>query len=535
MRTYINPDAILDGSITKEKLATDIALGGKQLERVNYATLVDLRNNSLLSPGTWYRIIDYIPVSNDDVTSNASDTNTFDIIVLALSENELCEDCYAAHHDGDNMFVNDNLAAWQLKYTVDSNKYNWAPASNTIEIDSTYDSCAKDFTFTYDGEYNDNDCIYYKWTPNDNHFEYEVIGEDEYGTQVAHIGDRYILTDSVAPEYGQFVSLLTLTYAQAESIITPEYSKVKKHNIGGCGVVYRLQDDRGNDMPWDFYHIHDYYAYVQYPHLSEGNKVLVDTPCFSLEDFGVNLGKYTKNNTIINSKYVFMNHAHDNMIINSSWVHMLERPDYNSYFSIHESSGEYPTFDSNVVKYSTSVDIVPPVSVNYTYDFIPETQEYVSYVSHGEFVSAKNNVIDSSEMITICGSNNVINPGCYNVNFDSNVSKYIDDVYTPYFVSFDNCVVRHGTRDTYITTPNNLPEPNELPDNIRNDFSYRNLDIYCKYGIGGNAQNIYDETSENNSVYITPPTNTIDNNIPYIFSVDSENKGKWFNLADLIM
>ena len=93
---------------------------------ITYLELRELKKNSQLNPGRYYRITDYVTSTTQNNTRSAE--HPFDIVVLALNENTLSEDAYAIRREGDTYFSNCNLAAWQLRYNFDNDttKYKWA-------------------------------------------------------------------------------------------------------------------------------------------------------------------------------------------------------------------------------------------------------------------------------------------------------------------------------------------------------------------------------------------------------------------------
>ena len=95
---------------------------------ITYSELVRLRNESKLSPGTFYRITDYECTTTQADTRSAN--HPFDIIVQALDKSTLSENAQAIARDGDTYFANAKLEAWQLKYTIDNDaaRFSWAKA-----------------------------------------------------------------------------------------------------------------------------------------------------------------------------------------------------------------------------------------------------------------------------------------------------------------------------------------------------------------------------------------------------------------------
>lgn len=97
--------------------------GGPMAEDIIYADLVRLCRDGNLKPGTWYRLVDYVTETLQTNTRSAG--NMFDILVLALDEHTLCEECRAIARKGDGYFADADLAAWKVYYTTDNNRRNW--------------------------------------------------------------------------------------------------------------------------------------------------------------------------------------------------------------------------------------------------------------------------------------------------------------------------------------------------------------------------------------------------------------------------
>jgi len=113
--------------------------GSAKLTETTYSDLKDLRDNGNLVPGMYYRITDYVTKINGTIRSNGmylhyakSAEHPYDIIVCADSSSTLNENAWAIQHQGDTYFNYANLAAWELKYTLDNDasKYAWADTAN---------------------------------------------------------------------------------------------------------------------------------------------------------------------------------------------------------------------------------------------------------------------------------------------------------------------------------------------------------------------------------------------------------------------
>ena len=99
---------------------------------ITYAELVNLRNGGGLFPGYYYRITDYETTTTQANTRAAG--HLFDVVVLALSQNELSERAWAVHseRDVDGYFASSNLSAWEIWYALDNDsvRFAWADTNN---------------------------------------------------------------------------------------------------------------------------------------------------------------------------------------------------------------------------------------------------------------------------------------------------------------------------------------------------------------------------------------------------------------------
>lgn len=126
------------------------ATGGTPQTSITYSELKALRDNSELIPGMLYRITDYQCTTTQENTRAMN--NQFDIIVQALDVNKLSENASAIQHEGDEYFADVNLAAWELKYSLDNNanRFWWADEEKGKGIiyymkDENNNECPYDF------------------------------------------------------------------------------------------------------------------------------------------------------------------------------------------------------------------------------------------------------------------------------------------------------------------------------------------------------------------------------------------------------
>ena len=117
---------------------TDTWINGinEKLENIISTTIIEItwselkakRDAGELTLGQLYRITDYQCTTTESYTRSAG--HQFDIIVLALTNNTLSEQAWAALHSGDTYFANNNLSAWKLWYCLDNDNTRFAWADN---------------------------------------------------------------------------------------------------------------------------------------------------------------------------------------------------------------------------------------------------------------------------------------------------------------------------------------------------------------------------------------------------------------------
>ena len=81
-------------------------------------------------------MIDYDTYTSQKGTSSAM--HPFDLILTALDNKTLSEECSAIHsaRDTEGYFANMDLSAWELKYTIDNDtsRFSWAVAPSKIIV-----------------------------------------------------------------------------------------------------------------------------------------------------------------------------------------------------------------------------------------------------------------------------------------------------------------------------------------------------------------------------------------------------------------
>lgn len=100
------------------------------MQQVTYSELVELRDNGELVSGKYYRITDYVATANSE--SSYTPTNIpLDIIIMALTEDTLCEEGYAVKRSGytyDSEINNELKTTIKIYYSLDN--FGWADTEN---------------------------------------------------------------------------------------------------------------------------------------------------------------------------------------------------------------------------------------------------------------------------------------------------------------------------------------------------------------------------------------------------------------------
>jgi len=101
-----------------------------KLTPVTYAELKALRDGGKLTAGVQYRITDYACTTVQAYTRSAG--HCYDIVVTADDTETLNENVRAILHEGDTYFADNDLSAWELKYTIDNDaeRFAWADATD---------------------------------------------------------------------------------------------------------------------------------------------------------------------------------------------------------------------------------------------------------------------------------------------------------------------------------------------------------------------------------------------------------------------
>lgn len=213
---------------------------------ITYSELVDLRDSSKLIPGQQYRITDYVTTTVQENTQSAG--HQFDIIVTADDEKTLNEEARVCLHDEDTYFANSNLSAWKAWYCLDndSTRFVWAAPDNgeTTVLKLSILNHTEEPIRCSDKDMIIGDTKYYCW-------------KHKYGAELS----AYTSTEDPSPETPvltpEFIDYDENGKSIYEMIVFESAYFINETVISepGKGVIYRLIDEFGNDLPYDFKNI----------------------------------------------------------------------------------------------------------------------------------------------------------------------------------------------------------------------------------------------------------------------------------------
>lgn len=230
MQTFINEQAIR--SVPANAI--------KNIIKITWLDLKQLRDNSQLIPGMKYRIIDYVTTTIAPGTVSA--LHPFDVVVTALDESHLSEEASALPREGDTYFDDENLQAWKIWYCLDndSNRFSWAGEIYS-EVEVIRSDLYKEYgagKALYKGNISHNG----KYTP------VYVISSDTATSGVGFDDWVGVICNG---------SSIECEVRNGQPQDSPKQSHVafEQTNLLSKGVIYRMIDEHNNDCPYDFKNI----------------------------------------------------------------------------------------------------------------------------------------------------------------------------------------------------------------------------------------------------------------------------------------
>lgn len=257
---------------------------------LSYEEIKKLRDTSKLIPGAKYRMIDYITTVSTYYSNVSVDNIPFDIILTAISKNQLSPNaCVCRRNETD--LIDRDVQSWKIWYDID-NKY-WSDSF----VVSAYNSGDSDFTesfkqqisskalisdgMIYDGvvSWDDymlrkgdvfvsygyttdpwgNRCLtLYKTDPSVS-AEADLIDKYIYwGYSNEHNAVMFRLIDGTEFTYDSGPEkYILLLGAKSDYIVEGQCEEEIIIESVGHGVIYRMIDEFGNDIPFDFINIYN--------------------------------------------------------------------------------------------------------------------------------------------------------------------------------------------------------------------------------------------------------------------------------------
>ena len=281
----------------------DAINGTKNLIEVTYSELKSLRDNSKLTPGSYYRITDYITKITQLNASSAE--HQFDLIVKAVNTNTLSEEAKACKHvytalGGDMTFdstVLDNFEMLVDTWTVLNDTQIPEDIKKLLPSGIVYDVRVGKFTkslkqgiiqaeFKHVSGSNKINCIGVDLVQND-----KVIVSDYHKGSSGNSNSNNIYTLAV-PADGSYViryfiegnsePITATCNISAKNYISTYFNNTKinswdikycldndtsrfnwANNTDGKGVIYYMKDEYENECPYDFKNIlfNGYYTF----------------------------------------------------------------------------------------------------------------------------------------------------------------------------------------------------------------------------------------------------------------------------------
>ena len=281
--------------ITEESLNTILSNG--TVVSTTWQQLKDLRDNSQLIPGSLYRITDYQCTTTQENTRSAG--HQFDIVLLALSENKLAEECWAMEHPTDvyDVTFSDNVILKCYIYDCGDDSYNIIavdsklgmggvdPAQIIIDETNKTASIAEWYSSTNMTEENliynyfqnsnlsawklwyclDNDTARFAWADDSQLKFIKIDTVDGYfvrdsSKDITSGANRIYWQSTVNENMFSLTNTETnptyaLLYVNNRQIDEYSVTEQKLGDENGRGVIYRLIDEFNNDVAYDFKNI----------------------------------------------------------------------------------------------------------------------------------------------------------------------------------------------------------------------------------------------------------------------------------------
>ena len=250
-------------------------------QSVTYAQLVQLRNQSNLVPGTWYKMIDYVTkVANDPEARSAG--HPFDLLLLATSENTISEHARAIRttRNAGSYFRNSNLSAWQIWYCLDNDytRFMWASSTGTGVIYRLIDEFGNDCAYDF------KNVQYKRYAVSDNNAGDGEFELDLDGLYMGYQGDMYNLS---IPDESDYIYCYTFNSYDEERGVSEDASL-------SVQVFSSSVQDTGNYNQRGCLQnvIKPYYAPVQIDDLISFSAIALNNICYIYRNYSPDGGEH---------------------------------------------------------------------------------------------------------------------------------------------------------------------------------------------------------------------------------------------------
>lgn len=251
---------------------------------INWADLVELRDNGELVPGTYYRIIDYEFISTK--TSVVSAGHQFDIVVLAVSESMVSETADAVRNADDDYFEREVTVGgveWLYTLYVDDMGENYGdePIDHADDLhmadifcdygylehpdtgemvpvlyktnseEYTFDEPDYDDIYFYEGVYDfdgDDFDMWSKWEHSEGSSG-ELVFMQQYALTNVIVEDNEF---SVSPIPETKTVPVNMNAWELKYCLDNDKELFDWATTEGKGVIYYMKDEFGNEAPYDF-------------------------------------------------------------------------------------------------------------------------------------------------------------------------------------------------------------------------------------------------------------------------------------------
>lgn len=237
--------------------------------KITYLELLDLRNNSELDTSVTYQITDYateinpypsnillyaemrISEFNMEFARVVDEPVLYDILVNAIDNSHLSENCKIVAHDGVTFFNNYDIKSWKIKYTIDNdiNRFDWAKNYYEITLVIGEEGGPESITGflrktnkSFTVENTDYDLYL---------FNSEKIVLEESSM---YINLMFCMVSGHTPSQSENIYPLML-FGENENIIGPSINIVDAIHMEGKGVVYEMEDCFSNKLGYDYLNI----------------------------------------------------------------------------------------------------------------------------------------------------------------------------------------------------------------------------------------------------------------------------------------